>query len=146
MAVKSYLSKFDELGMSLSVSINGGQSQIIPQRTEAEFQNWLNARPGRAESYQRAKAQMQKELTGKPAYARPKANNKRGIVWDGQSDCFDELVYSAKDGGVYASFIGPAPGVWFFPLSRSEAEDWLIDNGDAPGTYFNATGLRELGE
>lgn len=139
MAVKSYLSAFDDFGMSLSVNGN-----VVPQRSRAEFDQWLNARPGRQASYEKAKLEMQAAQERAKAAAKQaaldKARKKRSlfdIEWDGDSDCFSSLSYSRNAGGVFAEFIGPAAGTWFFPVSRRQAREWLIENGDDPGGYFN---------
>ena len=75
--------------------------------------------------------------TAAQAAAKPtiKKKGRWGIVWEGESDCFVSLEYA--NGVVEAEFIGPAAGTWTYPLSRKQAVEWLIENGDAPGEYFN---------
>jgi hypothetical protein len=53
------------------------------------------------------------------------------------SVCFDNLVYSKADGGVYADFANPTVGTWFYPMSEAEARDWF-ENAPDLGAYFNA--------
>jgi hypothetical protein len=116
---------------------------LVRQRNEQEQQ----ARKATVAAQRAAREKIVAERKAAQAKsAKPKVNNKRGIVWGGDSDCFDELVYSASEGGVWASFMNKSEGTWFFPMSREDAKEWLIDNGNAPGTFFNATGIRELAE
>lgn len=146
MSVKPFFS------ISIDYSDTGGRVLPQPRSATPEEKAARKARDiaagaqGREERAAKYAAQQAERERAKRAYAKPKANNKRGIVWGGSSDCFDELVYSASARGVFGSFIGPASGVWFFPCSRSEAEEFLIENGNAPGSYFNSSGLREIGE
>lgn len=53
------------------------------------------------------------------------------------SVCFDNLVYSKADGGVFADFANPTVGTWFFPMDEDEARDWF-ENAPDLGSYFNA--------
>ena len=53
------------------------------------------------------------------------------------SECFDELLYSAADGGVFASFANKTRGVWFYPMSRREAKQWF-DATEGLGEFFNS--------
>ncbi len=65
-----------------------------------------------------------------------KPNSKRRgkpMVWDGTSECFDDLRYSPQAGGVFATFTDGTS--YFYALSRSEARDWFADD---VGRYFNA--------
>jgi hypothetical protein len=136
MAVKSYLSQFDDFGMSLSV--NGS---AVPQRSRAEFDQWLTARPGRQAAYEKARAEMQaaqeRAKAAEKQAALEKARKKKSywdVEWNGDSACFASLSYSKNAGGVFAEFIGPAAGEWFYPMSRSEAREWFADD---VGEYFN---------
>lgn len=52
------------------------------------------------------------------------------------STCFSDLVYSRKDGGVFATFIGPSAGDYFYPMSRADAKAWFDDS--SLGAFFNA--------
>jgi hypothetical protein len=52
------------------------------------------------------------------------------------SECFDELLYSAQDGGVYATFANATRGTWFYPMSRAAAKEWF--EADGLGEFFNA--------
>jgi hypothetical protein len=56
-------------------------------------------------------------------------------TWDGNSTCFADLEYDADAGGVWAEFIGPAAGTWFYPMSAADARDWF--NDESVGGYFN---------
>jgi hypothetical protein len=140
MAIKSYLSQFDDFGMS--VSVNGN---VVPQRSRAEFDQWLTARPGRQGSYEKAKAEMQiaqQRAKAAERQATLEKARKRKSFWDfdwegGDSDCFSSLSYSKNAGGVFAEFANKTTGEWFYEMSRKEAREWLIENGDAPGEYFN---------
>jgi hypothetical protein len=136
MAIKPFLGNFD-----FDISVNGNS---VPQRSRAEFDQWLNARPGRQASYEKAKAEMQaaqqraKGAEQQAALEKARAKKSfRDIEWDGDSDCFDFLEYSHAAGGVFASFANKTVGEWFYPMSRKEAREWLVENGDAPGEYFN---------
>jgi hypothetical protein len=122
-------SAFDTLGMS--VSVNGNEVQ---QRSADQFQEWLDAKPGRRAAYEKSKAAMKAEQQ-KPAAQRSSKRSYRDMEWDGSSDCFVSLEYSHADGGVWAEFIGPAAGVWFYEMSRAEAKDWFADA--SVGGYFN---------
>lgn len=51
------------------------------------------------------------------------------------STCFDYLVYSKADGGVFANFINPTRGMWFYPMSRAEAKEWF--DAASLGGFFN---------
>jgi hypothetical protein len=118
---------FDALGMSVSVN-----DRVVAQRTDSQFQQWLDARPGRRAAYEKSKAEQQK------AAQNPERSNKRSfrdIEWDGDSTCFSSLEYSHADGGVWAEFIGPAAGVWFYPMTRAGAKDFFA--ADSVGSYFN---------
>lgn len=57
------------------------------------------------------------------------------IVWDGDSDVFSDLRYSKSAGGTYATFI--RGGQYFYEMSRADAKEWLIDNADGAGEFFN---------
>ncbi len=74
----------------------------------------------------------------KPVKVSPtRAKRNRDIQWSGDSDCFDDLFFDSEAGEVIATFANPTRGDWTYPMSYQEAREWLIENGDAPGTYFN---------
>ena len=58
------------------------------------------------------------------------------IIWDGNSTVFDDLRYSKSAGGVYATFARDG-SQYFYSLDRSSAKEWLIDNADQAGEFFN---------
>jgi hypothetical protein len=135
VAVKSYLANFDNFG----VTVNG---RDVPQRTRAQFQEWLAARPGRQEVFERARAEALRSLEQQKARdtqaALEKARAKKSvsdITWSGDSTCFASLHYSKNARGVFADFIGPTAGEWFFPMSRSDAKAFF--DSDSVGSYFN---------
>ena len=79
----------------------------------------------------------------KPTKVAPtRARRNRDIEWSGDSDCFDALFFDSASGTVTASFANKTVGDWDYDMSYEEAREWLIDNADAPGTYFNAN-IRE---
>ncbi len=49
------------------------------------------------------------------------------------SSCFDDLRYSASDGGVYATFSRDG-SQYFYEISRADAKEWFDDD---LGRYFN---------
>ena len=57
------------------------------------------------------------------ANAKPAARSKRSktLVWDGDSDCFDDLRYS--NGGVYMTFTDGSQ--YFEPMDKSDAREWF---------------------
>lgn len=70
---------------------------------------------------------------------KPKTRTVRGGYLQADtsmSTCFDDLVYSRKDGGVYADFARPTIGTWFYPMSRADAQEWF--ESDSLGSFFNA--------
>lgn len=72
-----------------------------------------------------------------PPKKKQKVKSKGGnLSWNGDSDCFDALLYSKSSGGVIATFSGPTAGDWFYPMSKADARDWF--NADSVGEYFNA--------
>jgi hypothetical protein len=67
---------------------------------------------------------------------KPKSVRGGYLVAMQDSTCFSDLVYSSKDGGVFASFIGPGAGDYFYPMSRADAKAWFDDS--SLGAFFNA--------
>jgi hypothetical protein len=141
MAVKPY---FD-----FSVSYDVGD-RVLPaprsatpaEKAARKAADYLAAAPGReARAAAYAAQQAQKEK----AKEQVRKHGKK-IVWDGSSECFDDLVYDLAAGGVYATFSGPAAGTWFYPMSRADAKEWLVDFADVTGEFFNASGIRADGE
>jgi len=65
------------------------------------------------------------------------ANNKRRskpLIWDGDSECFSDMRYSASAGGVFVTF--ERDGYQdFIEMDRAEAKDWF--DGDV-GRIYNA--------
>jgi len=53
-----------------------------------------------------------------------KPRRGKPLVWEGDSDCFDDLRYSPPAGGVYATFQKDG-SQYFYAMSRSEARDWF---------------------
>lgn len=51
------------------------------------------------------------------------------------SECFSDLRYSAKDGGVYATFRRDGTE-YFYPMDRTDALEWFADS--SLGGFFNA--------
>ena len=80
-----------------------------------------------------------KAAAPKATLAPPKAGHnfnrfRRPIVADASdSECFSDLRYSPKDGGVFATFRRDQ-SQYFYPMDRSEARQWF---GDDLGRYFN---------
>ena len=109
----------------------------------ADYQQFKQARlAAQAKQKQPTNADLSKSLSKQISQAiaskAPQVRKKRhsGDLDADTSDsmCFDDLFYSASDGGVWASFIGPTAGYWFYPLTRAEAETWFSDD---LGRYFN---------
>ena len=74
-------------------------------------------------------------LSQEPHYVRAKLANRGGLTADQDSTCFDELTYSQSAGGVIATFAkGGGSDVYFYPMSRKEAEEWFSD--DSLGEIF----------
>jgi hypothetical protein len=61
------------------------------------------------------------------------AKPRRGkpLVWEGDSECFDDLRYSPSAGGVYATFNDGSQ--YFYGMSRAEAKSWF--NSDVGRTF-----------
>jgi len=61
-------------------------------------------------------------------------HNKRPkvLAWSGTSDCFDDLRYSKKDGGVYMTFTDGYQD--FEPMDKATARDWFSDD---VGRWYN---------
>jgi hypothetical protein len=76
-----------------------------------------------------------------PTPAPPKAGHnflrfRRPIVADASdSQCFSDLRFSPKDGGVYAEFRRDG-SQYFYPMTRADAREWF---GDDLGRYFNSS-------
>jgi hypothetical protein len=63
-----------------------------------------------------------------------KKHKPKPLIADtGDSACFDDLRYSASDGGVYATFARDG-SQYFYELSRADAKDWFADD---LGRWFN---------
>lgn len=73
-------------------------------------------------------------MSKKPAEQAPhnKRQSKKTLVWSGDSDCFDDLRYSTKDGGVYMTFTDGSQ--YFEPMDKSDAREWFSDD---VGLWFN---------
>ena len=61
--------------------------------------------------------------------------NRRPLIADQASSCFDDLRYSQSAGGVFATFAKDGSS-YFYPMSRADAQEWFDD--DSLGEYFNA--------
>jgi len=77
-------------------------------------------------------------LRNAPGYVKPTPAKRASRVKELKADtsassCFDSLTF--KNGVVRASFIGPAAGVWEYPMSRADAKEWFDDA--SLGGYFN---------
>src|SRR5579863_6941255 len=91
-----------------------------------------------AQQAEKARQQLAAKQASEPPG--PGHNNRRKgkpIIWDGDSECFEDLRYSPSAGGVFATFV-KGGGQYFYPMSRAEAESWLVENGDVTGEIFNA--------
>lgn len=71
----------------------------------------------------------------KPEPGHNSRSRARGFAADQPSTCFSDLRYSPQYGGVFATFTDGYQA--FYPASRSEARDWLL-NSDSLGKTFNA--------
>lgn len=69
----------------------------------------------------------------KPTPAKRPTRGKELKADTSGSTCFDSLTF--KNGVVRASFVGPASGVWEYPMSRADAKEWF--DSDSLGGFFN---------
>jgi hypothetical protein len=150
MAVKPFF--------SFSLDYSDGRT-VLPQprsataeekaaRKARDVEAGAQGRAERAAKYaaQQAEKERQKKLARQKASEPPAPgdNSKRRrkpIIWDGDSECFEDLRYSPTAGGVFATFIKGGQS-YFYPMSRADAKEWLEDYADVTGEFFNASGLR----
>lgn len=145
MAVKPFF--------SFSIDYGDGRT-VLPQprrstpeeraaRAARDYEAGAAGRAERAARYaaEQAEKERQKRQARKASEPPgPGHNSKRRgkpIIWDGESACFSDLRYSPSAGGVFATFI-KGGGQYFYPMSRAEAQSWLIEYEDVTGEIFNA--------
>jgi hypothetical protein len=75
----------------------------------------------------------ERALQPKPTPTKRATRAKTLVADTSGSECFDSLKY--KNGVVRASFVGPAAGVWEYPMSRADAKEWFDDA--SLGGFFN---------
>lgn len=121
------------------------RSATAEEKAARKAADYIAGAAGRAEraaktaAQQAEKARQQrasKQASEPPARDKSKRHGKT-IIWDGESECFEDLRYSASAGGVFATFI-KGGGQYFYPMSRADAQEWLVDYADVTGELFNA--------
>ena len=101
-----------------------------------------NERPKRRKRNERDARRSEQPVPATPGVGDNSKRRRKPVIWDGDSECFDDLRYSPSAGGVFATFL-KGGGQYFYPMSARTQRNGSVEYGDVTGEFFNASGLRD---